>query len=331
MKYLFLRGEVPQDRNPQEIVFDRIEDVDDVWTQWVFAMTEPEDETELWYWHGTREKKFSPNFTERWVPSFETYRNNFVPDVIICRGGFKQFHPVLERFPSAFKVYHGAGHRFLPQPGFYNYDLVIYDFPEGVEIGKEKFPNMSHSQFIKAVPEKLFYPIPGMKIEYDVCFPANGPQARLKGHEFVYNTVPKDIKVLNLGFPSKFKVPSNVTSYRVLRTQMSEHIAKCKMGIITVQNIRGLPRTVPELIACNKPIVMLEETDIWRDLYIKSIFASDGKYATGEVASKKDFWDVVRIVLDNLDMYNPREYYDNYLSMEKSAKFIKDKIKELKK
>jgi len=33
--------------------------------------------------------------------------------------------------------------------------------------------------------------------EYDVCFPANGAQA-FKGHKFVYKTVPKGIKLLNL-------------------------------------------------------------------------------------------------------------------------------------
>lgn len=331
MKYLFLRGEVPQDRNPQEIVFDRIEDVDDFWTRWVYAMTEPEDETELWYWHGLREKEFAHNFTERWVPSFATYRNDFVPDIIICRGGFQQFHPVLERFPSVFKVYHGAGHRFLPQPGFYDYDLVIYDFPEGVEIGKEKFPNMAHSNFVKSAVDNLFYPIPDVEPEYDVCFPANGPQARWKGHEFVYGTVPSDIKVLNLGFPSRFKVPKNVTSYRVLRTDMAKNIAKCKMGIITLHNIVGLPRTLPELLACGKPIVMLDEAKIWEDKYIERVTSSRYPFSTGETASREDFWDTVRFVLSHLDLYDARKYYELNLTMEHAAKFLKDKIKELMK
>ena len=35
MNFLMLRGQIPQDRNPQEIVFDYISKVDDVWT-WLF-------------------------------------------------------------------------------------------------------------------------------------------------------------------------------------------------------------------------------------------------------------------------------------------------------
>ena len=117
MKLLFLRGQVPQDRDPQEIVFDRIEDCDDVWTQLAFALTGPNDSTELWYWGGKRKQAFSANFTERWLPSFDAELPNFEPDAIMCRGGFSTYHSVLKRFPKAFKIYYGAGQRFLPQKG----------------------------------------------------------------------------------------------------------------------------------------------------------------------------------------------------------------------
>ena len=150
MKFLMLRGQVPTDRNPKEIVFDKIEEVDDVWSLLIYEMTSYEDQTELWYWGGNRSKLFAPNFLERWVPSFETYRNDFVPDVIFCRGGFQEYHPVLERFPKAIKIYYGAGRRFLPQPGFYDYDIILQDSPEQVEICKEKFPNSLRYKYLKS-------------------------------------------------------------------------------------------------------------------------------------------------------------------------------------
>lgn len=328
MKILMLRGEIPTDRDPQEIVFENIEEVDDVWSQLIWAMTHEEDELELWYWGGEREHKFAPNFTERWVPSFHTYGNSFTPDVIFCRGGFQEYHVVLSRFPNAFSVYYGAGRRFLPQPGFNDYDIVLQDSPEQVEICKQKFPNLRVELFIKPAADNIFYPHDVEK-EYDVCFPANGSQAGLKGHLFVYNTAPKDLKILNLGNKSKYKTPNNVTSYRVLRSQMAEHMSKCKVGIVTVSgDVDSCPRIIPELLACGLPIVVSDGTRFWAYKYIESAYSSRYPYASGETVNKDSFWNAVRFVLENLDYYKPRKYYENYLSLEKAADYIRGMIDE---
>ena len=37
-KLLFLRGQVPQDRDPKQIMFNNIEECDDVWTQLCYGM-----------------------------------------------------------------------------------------------------------------------------------------------------------------------------------------------------------------------------------------------------------------------------------------------------
>jgi len=50
MNILMLRGQVPQDRDPQEIVFDTIEECDDMWTQLAFSMVNEKDHGEVWYW-----------------------------------------------------------------------------------------------------------------------------------------------------------------------------------------------------------------------------------------------------------------------------------------
>ena len=87
MKILFLRGQIPQDRDPDEIVFDTMNDVDDVWTQLCSEMTGIDDQTELWYWGGSRKKEFYNNFTEKWIPNFsDESLTNFEPDIIFCRG-----------------------------------------------------------------------------------------------------------------------------------------------------------------------------------------------------------------------------------------------------
>lgn len=335
MNILMLRGQIPQDRNPQEIVFDRIEDCDDMWTQLVWAMTHDEDKLELWYWGGTREHQFAKNFTERWLPNFHVYDPNirgavaktpkFEPDIIFCRGGFLEYHHILKRFPKAFKIYYGAGRRFLPQPSFIDYDLVLQDSYQQVKECKRVYPHLRAELFIKPAADNIFYPH-NVEKEYDVCFPANWAQA-FKGHKFVYSTAPKDLKILNLGNnPRNKPVPNNVTSYRVVRPEMAKNISKCKVGIVAVDSdIDSCPRVIPELLACGLPIVVLEGARFWVNKYINSRFSSSSPLATGEVASKDSFWEEVRALLAS-DIYRPREYYLNHLSLKKSAEYIRNLI-----
>jgi len=329
MKFLMLRGQVPQDRDPQEIVFDKIEEVDDVWSQLFFTMLGDDDYGEVWYWGGKREKKFAFNFIERWVSSFETYETKFIPHVIFCRGGFKEYHPVLKRFPKAIKIYYGAGSRFLPQPGFYDYDIILQDSPEQLKICQQEFPDILATLFIKPAADNIFYPMPEIKKEYDVCFPANGAQP-FKGHKFVYSTVPKDIKLLNLGNnPRNYRYPENITSYRVLRAQMAENIAKCKVGIVAVESrVDSCPRVIPEMLACGIPIVVLEDVRFWKGKYIISAVDPRTIEATGELAIRENFWATVRTVLKH-DYYNPRKYYEENLSLNHAAEFLRKKIEEV--
>jgi len=323
MKYLMLRGQVPIDRDPKEIVFEYLEDIDDVWTQLFYAILDKDDEGELWYWGGTREKKFTANFVERWVPNYDQYKTSFIPDVIFCRGGFPEYHVVLRRFPNSIKIYYGAGRRFLPQPGFYDYDIILQDSPEQVLECREKFPKALTTLFIKPAADNIFYPMPHIKKEYDICFPANAAQT-FKGHKFVYDTVPSDMTLLNLGNRNdRYKYPANVTSYRVLRPKMAENIAKCKVGIVAVQSeIDSCPRVIPEMLACGIPIVALDRVRFWRDKYIVTS-------VTGELTTLNKFWIKVRFVLDNLEEYVPRKYYENNLSLDYAARFIKEKINEV--
>jgi hypothetical protein len=322
VNFLMLRGQVPTDRNPQEIVFDTLKEVDDMWTLLFYNLMDPANDVgELWYWGGTREKQFTPHFIERWVPSFATYHTSFEPDVIFCRGGFQQYHAVLKQHPKAIKIYYGAGRRFLPQPGFLEYDLILQDSTEQLKLSKFRHPEAESTLFIKPAADNIFYPMTADK-KYDVCFPANGKQA-FKGHDFVYKTVPKHLKVLNLGNKSKVKVPNNVTSYRVVRPKMRENIVQCKMGIVAVNsNIDSCPRVIPEMLACNLPIVVRSGTRFWVDKYIKS-------GVTGEEVGDNYFWNAVDYVLNHLDEYSPAEYYRDNLSLRHAGAFLREKINEI--
>ncbi|KKN60583.1 hypothetical protein LCGC14_0530230 [marine sediment metagenome] len=363
MKFLMLRGQVPQDRNAKEIMFDKREDIDDVWSQLFFAMLEDNDSSELWYWGGKRTKKFTENFTERWVPFFENYETEFVPDVIFCRGGFQEYHTILKRFPKAVKIYYGAGNRFLPQPGFHDYDIILQDSPEQVEICKAQFPKALTTLYVKPAADNVFYPI-DCKKDFDVCFPANASQS-FKGHNFVYSTVPKNIKLLNLGNrPKRYAHGDNVTSLRSSRTGMAKNISRCKVGIVAVNSrVDSCPRVIPEMLACGIPIIVLDDvrfwqskyivsannswaddaTDkltnkknfwstiirFWQNRYVVSVADSCTKDATGELTSQENFWSTVEMVLNHLEYYNPRKYYEENLSLDHAGKFIREKIDEI--
>lgn len=322
MNLLMLRGQVPTDRDPNEIVFDRLEDMDDMWTLLFHSLLHDDDKGELWYWGGSREKKFKHNFIERWVPDYASYKTSFIPDVIFCRGGFPQYHLVLKKYPGAIKIYYGAGRRFLPQPGFTDYDIILQDSPEQLKISNNKFPKALSTLFIKPAADNIFYPT-NVDKEFDICFPANGKQT-FKGHDFVYSTVPSHLKVLNLGNKSRIIPPQNVTSYRVLRPQMRENIVKCKIGIVAANsNIDSCPRVIPEMLACGLPIVVRAGTRFWVDKYIKSAYS-------GEVANDSNFWDTVKHVLNNINDYRPAEYYKNNLSLKVSGEFLRRKIDEVR-
>jgi len=323
MKLLLLRGQVPTDRDPKEIVFDKIDECDDMWTQLAWAMVNRAegDKLEVWYWGGRREHKFASNFTERWTPSFKGPLPKYEPDVIFCRGGFPEYHHVLAQFPKAYKIYYGAGRRYLPQKGFYDYDLILQDSPGQLEKCKKLFPKIKSSLFIKPAADNLFRHQVGIEKKYDICFPANGKQWRFKGHKFVFETCPKDLSVYNIGNASKLPVPSNVTQKRFLRPQVAAEMQKCRVGIVcSGADIDSCPRVIPEMLACNLPVVVLNTTRFWVDKYICSV--------TGEVATKDNFWKVVREVLDSPNSYFPSEYYTRELSLCKAADFILESMRE---
>lgn len=323
MKFLFLRGQVPQDRNPQEIVFNTIEECDDVWTHLIFNMTQPEDKTELWYWGGKREHKFSNNFTERWVKDFSTYENEFIPDVIFCRGGFKEYHSILKRFPKAFKIYYGAGRRFLPQDGFNDYDLILQDSPQQLSESLKKFPNSYSSLFIKPAIDHMFQPIDSQK-KFDIVFPANGKQESLKGHHFVFKSLPQKYSCLNLGNRGFLDPPSHIHRKRVLKNNMSAELQSARVGIVCCSgSVDSCPRVIPEMLACNIPVVAFSETRFWYEKYITP--------ETGVLSNPKNFWNDVDYVLNNLEKFNPRSYYEKELSLPVASNFIRKKIEQLKK
>jgi len=342
MNFLMLRGQVPQDRDPSEIIFDSLEECDDMWTHLFNGLLKREDKGEIWYWRGDpkkgeeyywqedREKKYTPNLKEYFTTWFDNFESGIEPDIIFCRGGFRDYHPVLQRYKKAIKIYYGAGKRFLPIfKSFMDYDMILVDSMRQKEITQREFPNAEVQIFFKPAADNLFYKMDDVVKEYNVCYPADGRSSNRKGHSFIYSTVPSYLRVLNLGGPvmdENIEVPANVKSKRVLRKEVSRNMQKCEVGIVASEGKTGFygmswdsnPRVIPELLASDIPIVVLNELEF---LYKKYITPE-----TGKIASKVNFWETVEEVLVSRDQYSPRKYYENNLTTKHAADYLRSRI-----
>ena len=325
MKYLFLRGQDPKDRNPTETHYNSLKECDDMWTMLFYNMLTKDDYGEIWYWGGKRLVKYAPNFIERRVSQFSNWKPTFEPDIILSRGGFNEYESVMAKFPSAFKIYYGAhAKRFIPKTPYIRYNLILVDSPEQCLLVKRALPTTPVAMLIKPAADNIIIPDLKAKKEYDVVFPANGTQP-FKGHQFIFDTVPKDLKLLHLGFPFNYPSKSNITSIRVLRKNIGKMYSKAKVGIVCPEaGYDSCPRVIPELMLCNVPIIVTKATNFWKDMYMN--------FYTGLlVNSREDIWPAVRHILKNLDIYKPANHYNEYLSLSKASHYLLALIENTKK
>ena len=244
---------------------------------------------------------------------------------IFARGGFDYYIPVLKACPNTYKIRYGAGKRYMPEPEI-DYQLVLVDTEKQKAEVLAKYPKANVHLFIKPAA-RHFKPVDVEK-EYGVVFIANGQQAKFKGIEWVYSTAPKYLKILHLGYPSKFNPPYNITCKRVDRIDMPAEINKCRVGIVPYENIDSCPRVIPEMLACGLPLVVLDTVNFCRELYI----GNPPEIAfNGQIADKEGFWGCVEYELSSHIYHCTRNraipmYYQENLSIPIAAKHIKELI-----
>jgi hypothetical protein len=320
MNILFLRGFWPTDReNPKEILYDSIKSETDVWTELAYAMTGPDDRCTVLYGGYKHVSKYSKNFEVRFVPLLSGYSPEHKPDLIIARGGFSEYHKFLKRFHWATKVYYGAGKKSIPSFKFHDYDFVLADSDEQREQVLRVFPNMRVINWIKPASH-IFKPIEHQK-KYDACFVAVHPRDRRKRVNWVWDTVPKDIRILQLGNPHKKRSPpNNVTIKNVSRESMPKAMCKCWIGIAPYGSDDSCPRVVPEFFACDMPVVGRTSLRIWTQKYPVVL------------ASKEEFWDRVRKEIARAkrrEKGSIREMYERELSIEVAAQYLMERVRGL--
>lgn len=331
MKLLMLRGQVPRDRPKKEIMWGSIGESNCVWEHLAYYLGD--ERSEILYWGGRREVNYDQKSTVKWVKSLKHYVPDFVPDIIFARGGFKEYVPILKKFPKAFRIYYGSGARYRPKDKI-KYDLVLCDSERQrkkiISIG------MNGQLWIKPAIDSLFYPRNDYK-KYDVCYVGDARfpfRAKIKGIKLAYS-IPKDLTMLHLGWNGKYKPPKNVKVKRITRDKMPEYISRCRVGIVPYRGFYdSAPRCIPEFLACGLPIVVLDEVNFWGKKYLGLRENETHNTVMGFIEKKNNFWKGVRFKVECYHErvhYEPEEivnYYKKNLSMPVAVKHLKELIND---
>ena len=316
-KIVFLRGAVPPaNENPDKLLYDKIEECEDVWTQLFHALLARTGSVgELLYQGKSRTFKVDDSFTEKWVPSMAGYSPSFKPDIVIARGGFGYYDGFLSKYPKAKRVYYGAGERYAPEKNFKFYDLFLTDAPKHRKKIRARGGN---AEFFVKPAARLFAPMPVEK-KYDVCFMANATQSKIKRHKLVIESFKKTgLKVLNIGNTDKTliryakSIGADVEwEGWKFRKFLPELISSCRVGLCCSTGIDSCPRVIPEYLACGLPVVVTNSVKMWRDKYITD--------STGlSVGDDK----IVSAVKRLLSADSTRSYYEDNLSVDSAADYL---------
>jgi len=313
MRWLFLRGAVPKDRDPKEIEHASLADDDDMWMH-IFAELSKDGYGRAIYYGASEPKRFhySDNFEVWHIESLDSIADEW--DCVFARGGFPVYEPVMLRIGGK-KIYYGAGKRFCPPANrFCDYDLVLVDSQRQFDAVESVYPRMNIGMLAKpAAP--LFQPVPAEK-KFDVCFVAGVPNP-CKKVEWVYDTVPKDISVLQLGYTPESH-PDNVTIRRVPRWEMPDQICQCTLGIVPYGENDSGPRVIPEFIACGVPVITSD--DVHWNVPGGAVWTQGGP---------DKFWPTVRFNLQHapFDPVTVRKFYTDRYSIEGAAADIRGYLK----
>lgn len=289
--FLMLRGEY--DANNKR----NIKDDTDCWLQ-IFAELVGED-NHGYIWYDSKKERMFHYKRNIWIVTKSVDDLRHV-DYLFCRGNHPVYNKIIKKCTNAYKILYGAGIRTFPQDKIH-YDMILVDCVEDLKKGKKK----SKIVLWTKPAARQFKPM-NMEKKYDICYIANGSQAKIKGIKWVYKTVPSNLSVFHLGNRSKYISPSNVKCRQVLRKDMPEMINQCKIGTVPYTSYDSAPRAISEMLACGLPVVCLDTVRHNYMCYIEN---------------KKSFWDKVEHLLKKNIVPIGKSY------MKEAVNLIKEHIK----
>ena len=269
--FLMLRGEY--DANNKR----NIKDDSDMWLHLFSEIVGEEDRGLIWY--KSNKERIYHYKRNIWIVTKSVDHLKSV-DFVFARGGHPYYISILKKCTNAFKIYYGAGTRTHPKDGI-KYDMILVDDARDLRENCKLWTKPAARQFKPLDVEK----------KYDVCYIANGTQAKIKGIKWMYKTVPSHLSVLHLGNRSKYVPPSNVKRRQVLRKDMVEMINQCRVGIVPYTDYDSAPRAISEMLACDVPVLAFDSVRVNWDMSPHFLIKSN----------KSKFWDDAEEMLAILD------------------------------
>lgn len=294
----------------KECSWKTLDECTDMWTHLFAGVVNEEDYGSIFYDSNKyRSILLKDNYREYWSNFKVVFGVDWVniPDIIIARGGFNYYKPVLKKFKKSKKVYYGANHGCIPKDGI-KYDLILCDSEE--QVNKCRKRGLNGQLFIKpAAPH--FFPRTVEK-KYDVGFSAIWPKDKRKRVSWVHKTAPRDLKILQMGHACK--TPSNFSVKYIKHDRMPRAISKCKVIIAPYTSEDSCPRIIPESLACDVPVVALDSCQFWHEKYCL------------DTESKTNFWRKVKKAINWPYGNLIKTTYDKDLSLPVAANHLRELI-----
>jgi len=324
-KALMLRAEVPPDK--ERITFSSLEECDDMWTHLFCKLCEEMNmDGEIWHYNGgPRKVRYTNKVIERWIPNLKAKIDSYSFDFVFARGGFSEYIPVIKVLDSqkCFKMYYGAGKRFFPIPRN-SYNLVLVDSKEQKRLIKQHLPNQKVSLFIKPAAENIFNPVK-VKKKYDVCVSFQLASYTKRFPLIIDSVKEGNLSTLIIGDVKEDlqkevkKTYSNKITFagRRKRKELPKLYSECKVGLATHSSLESCPRVIPEFLACDLPIVVTNDTLFWKEKYI------DFKRTGFTVLPDPSYIaKAIQVIIKERESFDPRRFYMENLTLEKSSKHL---------
>ncbi len=232
---------------------------------------------------------------------------------VFARGGHPEYVPIIKKCKNAYKIRYSAGKRIYPEKDI-RYDLILVDSESQKKKVLKKFPKANVKIFFKPAANH-FKPMDVEK-KYDVGFVAAIPEDKRKRVKWVYKTVPRDLKMLQLGYTPKFKVPKNVKIKKVKSDKMPKLINQCRTIICPYSELDSGPRIISEAMACDVRPFVLDSTPHC--------------YGHHFTFTKEEIWPAItKFMAIEWNHKRDREisnHYQEHFSMEKAVSHLKELI-----
>ncbi len=204
-------------------------------------------------------------FIQRWVQNFSECLRYPAADMSFFRGGFPEYCQVTKANPLHYgvKLYLGAGRRIIPQYGG-KYDYLLCederDTPK-MRRGHKVMP------FFKTASDKIFKPL-NLDLKYDICWPANFAQIRMKGQEDFIRMIAKhklhDLKIVSCGnkpgvgkrLCKKHGVNNIEFLGEVDRPTLNQVLNESAFGLNMSNQVDGCPRVSTEVLMSGTPLIL---------------------------------------------------------------------------